>query len=179
MKKTVIFLIAVFAASLGYSQCEAQMKGLSNAEKFANTSGKLIQMEFLEVGTVRKVDIKVIHYLDLNSLDSLRALRFEYLVVSTYNTHTKVATVDTDEIDGLINAVKMIQAKLVSANLINRTEVTYRTRGEFEVGCYLKNQEWTAYLQLVCYDSDSRVRLKEGDLAELLALLEIGKGMLE
>lgn len=179
MKKALIILLAFFSVSIGYGQCETKNKELSNAEKFAYSAGALIQKKFIAIGSVRKVDLIAVHYLDLNSLDTLTALRFEYFVASTNRTVTKIATVDLDEMDGLIAAVKMIQEKVHSANLINRTEVSYRTRGEFEVGCYLKDQEWTAYLQLFSCDFDSRVRLKEGDLSQLLGLLEKAKEMID
>ena len=178
MKKILFFLITAFSVSMSYGQCETANKELSNAEKFEYNPGSLIQKEFINIGTVRKVDFKAIHYLDLNTLDSLRALRFEYFVASANRTVTKIATVDPDEIEGLIAAVKIIQEKLGSANLINRTEVTYRSRGEFEVGCYLRNTEWTAYLKLFSCDYNSRVILKKDDLSQLLSLLEKAKELL-
>ncbi|NEN25231.1 hypothetical protein G3O08_17175 [Cryomorpha ignava] len=121
----------------------------------------------------------MIHYLDLISLEKLSSVRFKYDVASTYDTDTKIASLDTDEIDGLIKSLKIMQEKVFTSTPENYTKVTYKSRGGFEAGCYWGKNEWSTYLKLEKYDGKSYVFLKQEDFPKLLSLLEKAKTMLK
>lgn len=176
--KIIIILISVLTVNLSYGQTKTTEKELSNAQKFSSKAGTLIQKEFLEVGTIKKALIKVIHYKDLISLDSVSSVKFEYEVVGKYSSDTKAASLDADEIDGLIKSMKMMQEKVFIATPLNYTEVTYKSRGGFEAGCYWSKGDWSTYLKLEKFDGKSYVFLKKEDFPELLTLLEKAKQML-
>lgn len=179
MKNLLLVLLSFLAFNLSYGQTDSKEKELSNAEKFSSKSGTLIEKEFLDVGTLKKAEIKVIHYTDLISNESVSALRFEYEVASSYSSDTKVASLDADEIDGLIKSIKMMQEKVFTSSPTNYTEVTYKSRGGFEAGCYWSKGDWATYLKLEKYDGKSYVFLKKDDFPELLTLLEKAKTLMK
>jgi hypothetical protein len=179
MKKLVIIFIAILAVNLSYGQTDTKDKELSNAEKFSSKAGTLIQKEFLDVGTIKKAEIKVIYYTDLISSETVSSVRFEYEVASSYSTDTKIASLDADEIDGLLKSIKMMQDKVFTSTPTNYTEVTYKSRGGFEAGCYWSKGDWSTYLKLEKYDGKSYVFLKKDDFPELLNLLEKAKTLIK
>ncbi|HCM29909.1 MAG TPA: hypothetical protein DHW83_03690 [Bacteroidales bacterium] len=179
MKKFLFVIISILTFSVSYGQTDTKEKELSNAEKFSLKAGTLIQKEFIDVGTINKLKVQVIHYTDLVSNETVSSVRFEYEVASSYSTDTKIASLDADEIDGLIKSIKMMQEKIFAMTPANYTEVTYRSRGGFEAGCYWSNGDWATYLKLEKYDSKSYVFLKKDDFPALLALLEKAKTMLK
>jgi len=179
MKKLLIVLMSIMAFTVSYGQTDTKEKELSNAEKFSSKSGTLIEKEFIDVGTLKKAEIKVIHYTDLISNESVSALRFEYEVAGSYSSDTKIASLDADEIDGLIKSIKMMQEKVFTSTPTNYTEVTYKSRGGFEAGCYWSKGDWSTYLKLEKYDGKSYVFLKKDDFPELLTLLEKAKTLMK
>lgn len=179
MKKLLFVLISILMFSVSYGQTDTKEKELSNAEKFSSKAGTLIQKEFIDVGTINKAEVKVIHYTDLISNETVSSVRFEYEVASSYSTDTKIASLDADEIDGLIKSIRMMQEKVFAMTPTNYTEVTYRSRGGFEAGCYWSKGDWATYLKLEKYDGKSYVFLKKDDFPALLALLEKAKTMLK
>ena len=172
-------LMIVFAASMfslqSYAQTPAKEKEQSNAEVFSAKAGTLMQKEFIEIGTVKKAKVQVLYYTDLISNTKTNALKFEYDVVTTYSTDTKVAILDVDEIDGLMKSIKLMQDKVMTTVPINYTEVYYRSRGGFEGGCFTSKGAWSCYLKLEKYDSKSYVWFESADLTTLYELLAQAK----
>ena len=179
MKKLLFVIISILTFSVSYGQTDTKEKELSNAEKFSLKAGTLIQKEFIDVGTINKLKVQVIHYTDLVSNETVSSVRFEYEVASSYSTDPKIASLDADEIDGLIKSIRMMQEKVFAMTPTNYTEVTYRSRGGFEAGCYWSKGDWATYLKLEKYDGKSYVFLKKDDFLALLALLEKAKTMLK
>lgn len=179
MKKTTLTLgliIAGFAISAQEPKVKEQAK--SNAEKFSERSGSLIQKEFFEIGEIKKCELKVIHYKDLISNQKTSALKFEYEYKSSYSSDTKTALLDADEIDGLIKSIKIIQESIFPSTPSDYTEVSFRSRSGFEAGCYSKKDSWSAYMKLESYDSNSYVFMDKEDLIKLLIILEQAKAKL-
>lgn len=178
--RTIIFILCCMGAvCTNYAQGDTKEKELSHAEKFSSKSGTLIQKEFLHVGKINKAEIKVIYYTDLISLETVSAVRIEYEVASNYSTDTKIASLDADEMDGLIKSIKMMQEKVFPETPANYMEISYKSRGGFEAGCYWEKKGWATYLKLEKYDGKSYVFLKKEDFPELLSLLEKSKEMLK
>ena len=175
-KKNLIIAAAVCLFSLQiYAQAPAKEKEQSNAEAFSAKAGTLMQKEFIEIGTVKKAKVQVLYYTDLISNIKKSALKFEYDVISSYSTDTKVAILDVDEIDGLMKSIKLMQDKVMLTVPVNYTEVYYRSRGGFEGGCFTSKAAWSCYLKLEKYDSKSYVWLESADLTTLYGLLEQAK----
>jgi hypothetical protein len=177
-KKTVLTL-ALFLTTIAMTFGQSKEQELSNADKFSAKAGTLIQKEFLDVGTIKRAKIIVIHCKDLISNETVSAVRFEYEVASSYSTDTKIASLDSDEIDGLIKSIKLMQEKVFVSTPTNYTEVTYKSRGGFEAGGYCSKGDWVTYLKLERFDSKSYLFLKKDDFPTLLSLLEKAKTMLK
>lgn len=172
-KFTVIFFVAISAPFILAQNTTDKV--LSNAEKFSAKSGTLIQREFVDLGMVDKAELKIVHYTDMVSNESISSLRFEYEVASSYSTDTKIASLDSDEIDGLIKSIKLMQEKVFATTPTNYTEVTYKSRGGFEAGCFWSKGDWSTYLKLEQYDGKSYVFIKKEDFNTMLGLLEKAK----
>jgi len=143
----------------------------SNAEKFSASSGALIKKDFLDIGEIRGAKLQVVIFQDMISEKSTNAVRFEYEVKSSYSTDTKKAMLDADEIDGLLKSIKVMKDKIFPSTSDVYSEVTYRSRGGFEAGCYWSKGKWTTYLKLEKYDSKSYVFLGQEDFTTLYDLL--------
>lgn len=170
---TLTFIVASFATFAQQSKVKEQET--SNAEKFSERSGSLIQKEFIDIGDIKKCDLKVIHYTDLVGGQKTSALKFEYDYKSSYSSDTKAAVLDADEIDGLIKSIKIIQEKIFPSVPATYTEVSFRSRSGFESGCFSKKDTWSAYMKLERFDSNSYVFMDKEDLGKLLTLLEQAK----
>ncbi|HEY3403902.1 MAG TPA: hypothetical protein VGK59_10975 [Ohtaekwangia sp.] len=177
MKKIVI-IILLAANHYCFSQ-EQKQSELSNADKFSAKSGTLIERQFIDIGVVKSIEVKVLKLKDLNDNSSFSALRFEYEYKggSTYSNDTKVASLDSDEIDGLIKSIKNLQTNVFPSTRTVYTEVTYRSRAGFEAGTFfdVSKGKWSTYLQLEKYDNKSMVFLTAEDFSPLLALIEQAK----
>lgn len=167
---TGVFLLVAFA-----SLAQTKENELSNAEKFSIKSGALIQKEFLVIGTIKGAKISIIYYKDLITSTKQSALKFEYESVGKYSSDTKAGVLDADEVDALINSIKIIQEKIFPSTATNYTEVSFKSRGGFEAGCYWGKGSWETYLKLEKYDKDSYVFLSKDDFPALLMLLQEAK----
>jgi hypothetical protein len=169
----IAFVSQITTAQTNKSQAKEQEE--SKAEKFSAKAGTLMQKEFLEIGKIKKCEIKVVHYTDLVSSENTSALKFEFEYVSNYSSDTKSAVLDVDEIDGLIKSIKLIQEKTFPSTPTNYTEVSFKSRGGFEAGCYWSKGEWKTYLKLEKFDGNSYVWLTKDDFPTLLTMLEQAK----
>jgi hypothetical protein len=165
--------ILLIVSKANFAQTKEQE--LSNAEKFSAKAGALIQKEFLELGSVGDAKISVIYFTDLITNTKQSALKFEYESAGKYSSSTKAAVLDADEIDGLIKSIKIIQDKIFPTATANYTEVSFKSRGGFDAGCYWSKGTWSTYLKLEKYDKDSYVFLNREDFTTLLGLLEQAK----
>lgn len=163
----------LLTATVTFAQTKEQE--LSNAEKFSAKAGALIQKEFVEIGSIKDAKIKVIYFTDLITNTKQSALKFEYESVGKYSSNTKAAVLDEDEVDGLIKSIKIIQDKVFPTTATNYTEVSFKSRGGFDAGCFWSKGTWSTYLKLEKYDKDSYVFLGKDDFPTLLGLLEQAK----
>lgn len=176
MKSTKLMMtigLLLITSLLSFSQTKE--RELSNAEKFSAMSGSLIHKEFIDIGKVKDAAIKVVLFTDLISNTKQTALKFEYVSVGKYTSDTKSAILDADEIDGLIKSIKIILEKVFPTTATNYTEVTFKSRGGFEAGCFWSKNNWSTYLKLEKFDSNSYVFLNKEDFPLLLEILEKAK----
>lgn len=149
---------------------------LSNAEQFSAQSGTLIEKTFIDVGKVKGLEIMVLKLKDLNSSKSLNALRFEYVYKSSYSSDTKVKSLDSDEIDGLVKTLKKLQEVFLTEREIY-TEVSFKSRTGFEAGAFfdVDKKTWNAFIQVERFDKNSRLYLTPNDFEEILKLVELAQ----
>lgn len=173
MKKSILIAFVLISGFLNAQ--ETKETEISNAEKFSAKAGTLIQKEFIEIGKVKEIEIKVVHYTDLITGTKQSALKLEYESTGKYSTDTKIAILDSDEIEGLIKSIKIMQEKIFPSTSTNYTEVSFKSRGGFEAGCYWSKETWSTYVKIEKYDKDSYVFLNQEDFPKLLELLEQAK----
>lgn len=170
-------IVLLVLSSYSFAQTNKIEKTLTNAEEFAAKSGSLIERVFKDVGKIESVKIKVVTFTDLISNKTLPSLRFEKESYSSYSksTDTKIASLDKDEVDGLIKSLEIMKNDIVTQSRENYTEVTFRSRGGFEAGCFSKKNNWEVYLKLEKYDSKSYQFFKINKLASLIELIKQAK----
>lgn len=180
MKRVLIVISISFLHAITFGQQPAKVKEqeTSNAEKFSERSGSLIQKEFITIGTLKKCEIQVAKFTDLISGQKSSAVRFEYEYKSSYSTDTKLALLDQDEIEGLIKSIKIMQEKILPTVAGNYTEVNFSSRSGFSAGCFSKKDSWTTFMKLEKYDSNSYIFMDKEDLNSLLGILDQAKAKL-
>ncbi len=150
----------------------------SKAEIFSRKVGNLIESEFVEIGKIKNAVIEVVIYKDLVANTRFSAVKFSYANISRFVTpDTKVVVLDSDEIDGLIKALTMIQNKILPQKRNNYTEINFKSRGGFEAGCFFsKEQEkWSGYINFIKGSRESYIWLDPEDFSTLVQLLEEAK----
>lgn len=180
MKNVLLLTVLMLAFSNVFAQEKEKEISKSNAEIFSGRDGSLMKKEFVDVGSLKKCNIQVVHYTDLISHEKRSAVRFEYEYVSSYSTDTKISVLDSDEIDALIKSILLMQNDIMVTTPANYTEAAYKSRGGFECGCYSNSGKgtWSSFLKLEKYDSKSFVPLSADDLNTLIQLLEKAKALL-
>lgn len=176
MKTLTSIIIGLLLSCFAYSQAKIE-KQTTAAEQFSATAGTLIEKQFVDIGKVKGVSVQIMKIKDLNTGVSKTALRFEYDYKSSYTSDTKVATLDLDEIDGLLKSMTNLKTTVFSSTRDVYTEVTFRSRTGFEAGAYydVDKAKWVAYVKLEKFDGNSEVFLNTDDFTSMLSLVEQAK----
>lgn len=169
MKKVLLPILIVTSLTV-YSQETNKDKEQTKSEKFSQRSGTLLQKDFIDLGQVSGIDVKILKITDLNDNESNTSVRFEY---RTY-ADIFINAIDKDEVDGLIISIKNLLNLVSKTTPTNYTEVTYFSRGGFTLGIYFETQKskWKSFLKIDKNNSKSTIILTETDLQNLLSLLE-------
>jgi hypothetical protein len=179
MKKVSFFFVIIQLAINSYSQTEIPEKvvpdSLSDAEKFFSRTGCLIEKEFINIGSIKKCDIDVVFYTDMNTLEKINALNFRYVHKEVYYDEFKNAFLDVGEIEGIITATKIIIDKVLPTTANVYKEYSYKSRSGFEIGCFSKNNSWNTFIKLTKNDNYSIVFMGKNDLDKLLVILQRAK----
>jgi hypothetical protein len=174
MKKTIFLpIFAAFAIS-AIAQEQKSTQETSNAAIIASKSGAFLEIQYIEIGNIDEVDVRVMKITDHTSGTSLSAMRFEYQFAEQVLTQTKIAIVDADEVGPLLKAIKQLQTKVTTSEKLAFTEIKFKSRAGFVVGCNYNPEKgvWTAYLQLNSNDSKSTVTIPLDELSVLQSLVE-------
>jgi hypothetical protein len=152
---------------------------LSNAEIFCNKPEGLVEKQYIEIGNVDLIDLKLMKCHSITKGDKVNALRFEFNTANQVISQTKLAFVDEDEITGLTNAVKVIIDNL-SLKKENYTEMTFVCRSGFVAGAYYNpnNQKWITFMQMNKMDTKSTVPVPKDEFTAFLKLLEKSSSLL-
>jgi len=178
--RNYFILIFIFLNFSLFSQEITQSKTFTNAEEFAAKSGTLIERVWIEVGKIKGVSVRIVNYTDLISKVKVPSLRFEKEVYNSYSktSETKIASLDKDEVEGLIKALEIIANEVIVQKRNDYSEVAFRSRSGFEAGCFSKEATWDIYLKLEKYDSNSYQFLDKENLPQLIELILNAKKMM-
>lgn len=146
----------------------------SHADQFTAKSGRLLKKEFVKVGKVKNAEIQVLNYLDLMTDEGVSVLRFEMEVATSYSSDTKIGSLDSDEVDGLVKSMGMIINEVSAITPSVYTEVIYTSRSGFEAGCYWssKQKQWKTYFKLEKYDTKSMIYMEMNDFESVLSIIK-------
>jgi hypothetical protein len=173
----IIILAFVFLCSLRIAQAQTLQTQAedsqgpepdlySNAEKFSDSAGRLIQAVYSGSGHILECYIQVVHYTDMINGTRRNALRF-------FNAQNKNAYLDEDEIGALSLSMHMIHDKILPIPPTDVTEVIYKSRSGFQAGCYTDNKnQWQPYLRLKRRDNTTFVLMKKADFDVFLQILD-------
>ncbi|MBS1662822.1 MAG: hypothetical protein JST68_17385 [Bacteroidetes bacterium] len=178
MKKTLLLIAFSSISIFLFAQKENVQKQESNAEKFSDKVGTLIEKEYDPIGDVAKCKIQVLTFKDLLDGHKVTAVQFQYEYRASYGSDTKIAVLDADEIDAFLSSIKMIKEKVMPTSVVKYTEVSFKSRSGFMAGCFSKKEKWTGYMKLSKYDSNSYIFFEEDDFSKLYTLLQTAKAKL-
>lgn len=176
MKLFTCLLLSVAFCSLAFAQVKPTPEK-SKLENFSLKTGSLIKKEFIDIGTVAKVEVRVLKITDLVANTSITGIKLQTTVYKSYGSDTKACFLDSDEIDGLLKSGNMLLGTL-SGPADNYTEYIFSSRDGFQAGAYQAKREWKYFLQMDRYDSGSSVWLEKEDFQKLLDLLTQAKAKL-
>lgn len=172
MKLMPIMFLVLASVLVANGQIATPQKTLSNIEQFTAKSGRLLQKEFIDVGTVQRVKVQLFLVTDLMDNSVIKGARFEAYVYSAGGGDTKVGVLDADEVDGLIKSLIAMNSSVFTTSKSSYTEVIYQSRGGFEAGAYWSDSKWKTVLKLEKYDSRSRIFMEPKDFETLLTVLQ-------
>jgi hypothetical protein len=171
MKNLFITLLSIILFT--YSSFSQQLeKNLSKSEEFSQKAGLLVERNFSDIGSVQGVQIQVMKVKDLISGTEFKSLRFEYVFKSSYSTDTKIAVLDSDEIEGLIKSLNFIKTNVHNSTRESYSEITFTSRTGFKAGCYWDNGKWKNFMKLEKFDSKSSVYFGQNEFNSLITYIE-------
>ncbi len=175
MKQSVLFVLLV--SSCIFCQGQETDRVMTEAEELGLKSGTLIKAEFFDIGSVKDIEMRVLKITDLHSGSSMSALQLQMSVQGRYTTSTKTASLDVEEIDDFILAIRNLRKHVFPITPRIYTEVKFRSKTGFEAGAFYneERQRWETYLKLERNDADSMAFLSIADFDQLLTLIESSK----
>lgn len=185
MKHLILFIALLLSTTPCWTQSEkkAPTPAQSKAEEFSEQAGSLIERQFVDVGQVKGLKVRMAKFTDMIKGSSFNALRFEFDYKSTYasSSDTKIASLDPDEIDGLVKSLRALQTTVFPSTRESYTEVTFRSRTGFQAGAFFdtKKKSWTPYVQVEKFDNNSLVFLSLEDFPKLIELVEGAQAMMK
>lgn len=172
--KPIFLLLMLMMSTPAFSQLKE--KQLTQAEEFSLKTGTLIERQFIDIGKIKNMEVKVVTFKDINTGVRQSALRFEvHISRGTYSAAEKISTLDSDEATDLIKAIKSLQSSVFTTTRDLYTEVNFRSKGGFTAGAFYSKDRWTPYVQTDRYDDDTNIFLSLEDFSSLLALVETAK----
>ncbi|WP_109300895.1 hypothetical protein [Aquimarina sp. AU474] len=170
MKKFFIITL-LLVSNLILAQSQKIESNKSNAEIFSTKSGTLIEKQFIDVGSSKKIKLQIVKYTDIISGDSVSASLIESSSKNQYSAGTNVI-LDIDELKGLIKSIEIINVEVLNTIPENYTEITFSSRGNLKAGCFWYKNAWSIYIQLNKRDYKSSIKLNKEELSEILNLLK-------
>jgi len=182
--KQITLLFATFIAFMPLtllSQGAKEVKEVSEKSKIENFSlktGSLIKKDFLEIGTVKGVEVQIVILSDILANTKLSGIKLMASVYKSYGSSDKSCFLDVDEVEAFVKSGKYLSESL-NEKADNYIEYQFTSRDGFQAGAYSdKKDSWKYYLKLEKYDSDSYVFMNKDDFQKLIELVNSAKAKL-
>src|SRR5690606_2115773 len=107
----------------------------------------------------------------------MSAVRLQSQFVMKYGTTTtKIVTLDTDELDGLVKSMLVMESQVFNQVKDQYSEVTFRSRSGFVAGAFFdfKSKGWKPFIQMSRM-SDYTVYMSQDEFKTLRLLIEEAK----
>ncbi|HEY9124088.1 MAG TPA: hypothetical protein VIO15_07095, partial [Bacteroidales bacterium] len=182
--KKIQILLVVF---LGFtnvikSQSKENAAYSTNIEIFINKPGVAIEKEFIELGNLDEIDVRLLKAKDLKSGGVCFALQFEYQSVKPIMPFSMVTFIDRDELEALTDALKLFQSIITQIDKSNNNkELKFMSRSGAVVGCFFKRErcKWMTYFQLKYNESKSTVVIENDGFDFFMSLISLAKDKIE
>lgn len=172
----IILIVFTFCDVPALAQENLGAAQTSDVEAFSSRDGVLLERQFIDVGKFKKCEIQVVVFTDLLTQQGRKGVRFSMEVASSYTVDTKIALLDPEEVDALIQSLKIIIEEVMPTTRVNYTEIAYTSRDGFQAGCYWsKKKAWEGFMRLERFDRDSNLWFNADEFASLLSILEEAK----
>lgn len=155
MKKIIMALFMVLSMmstmSVCYAQTEEDATPKSKTLAFMAKDGSFFKRETINLPSAGPVKCEVLVITDVKTNDKIACLRLitEYYI-SGGNTDSYIGTLDSDEIDAVIQCIDHLQTEEFPSQTDLYTEVTYKSRDGIQIGAYFspdaKKKEWQPFV---------------------------------
>lgn len=172
MKSLSFILLLIISMGLIDAQDRESMY-----EKFANQTGVLISKEYMELGFMDQIDIRLVKMKNLFTNESYTGLRLEYMPGNEIISAAKITFIDNDEIDGLIKAINILQTSVLDKKYNSQMEFTVKCRNGAIIGYFYDavNSKWQPFVQVHEKDPKSTIRVENDRFEYFKKLLENAK----
>jgi len=165
----IIFFAFVSTSCLSQAAEPKAETKKSNLEEFYSQTGTLIKKEYHRLGKASGVEISAVTITNTGNQKLIKGIRLETSIQKSYGSSSKIAFLDSDEIEGFIKSANLLQ-ELNEVNS-NDTEYQYESRSGFQSGAFTSKDKWKYFLKLDKYDSDSYVFLERDNFQKLLDII--------
>lgn len=176
MIRLFALLILLFISSVVFAQKDSLAKSL--IEDLSNKSGTLFRKEYSPLKKISNIELNILTVTDLLHPENppSKGIRFEYH--GTYNEY--IAFIDSDELDALIASLEYMIPIVIEDTLPhNYTELIYKSRSGFNVGCFYTKGEWQPFSKIVSYSDKSFVPLEKTSFGQLYETLKYAKQLVK
>lgn len=179
MRTIFIVLLCLPLFTLAQTAEKKSETSQSKVETFSLKTGSLIKKEFVDIETIKKVQIQNLTITDLLTKTEVKGIKLETSVYKSYGSATKSCFLDADEIDGFIKSGRLLLQELATSKTDNYIEYQFTSRDGFQSGAYInEKKEWKYFLRLDKYDSDTYVWLVRDDFERIVNAIENAKSKL-
>lgn len=179
--KQFTILLSLLICYYSLSAQTAQQKSESEKSKietFSLKTGSLFKKEFKDVGEVKRVKIQSLKITDMLSKNGVSGIKLETSVSKSYGSTEKSCFLDIDEIDAFVKSGKLLIETLANGSPTDYTEFQFTSRGGFQAGAFSSKSDWSYFMKLEKYDSDSYVFLSKDDFSKIINTIEAAKPLL-
>jgi hypothetical protein len=170
----------IFGGLLIFCQLSAQNIDTLSTDMFISLPGVLIEKRFISIGNVDEIDVRLIIAKDLVTGNVKNAIRMEYLIQGEIVSHPKISNIESNEIDGLISAINIINNELLIDSSDDFKEITFKCKSGLVLGAFFNvgNKKWSTYIQLDRNDPKSTVNIGKEEFDYFVVLLKKAKAMM-
>lgn len=177
------FFMAIFFLLISFSisaQDSTRSIAKTKIEGLTSKSGFIVQQESEYIGTVLNIKFKAMKLTDIKSAVSVKGV---YLSLeNTYSGSISYSVfIDEDELNDIFYTLEYLTTdKFKYSEQASDVQVTYTSRGYFQIGCFSDNEKWKFFIKLDKFARGSQVLLaNDTNFKEVLLLFKNSKNAMD